>query len=87
LSPTPPRRKRISPARRRLHFERLTEAQFEEFTVDLLHALKFVNIDWRKGTGKSTSPADGGRDIACQLVRTDVDGSGPPGEVVRGLRG
>ena len=69
------RRKRKSLAHRRLHFERLNDTQFEEFTVDLLHAMEFVNIDWRKGTGKRTSPADGGRDIACQLVRRDVDGS------------
>lgn len=72
---TPRRRKRKSPTRRHLHFERLNDTQFEEFTVDLLDAMEFVNIDWRKGTGKRTSPADSGRDIACQLVRRDVDGS------------
>lgn len=73
--PRPRRPKRKSPTRRHLHFERLNDTQFEEFTVDLLHAMEFVNIDWRKGTGKGTSPADSGRDIACQLVRRDVDGS------------
>lgn len=37
--------------------------------------MRFVNIDWRKGTGKKTSPSDRGRDIVCQEVRADVDGS------------
>jgi len=40
-----------------------------------LHALKFVNIDWRKGTPKTSSPADSGRDIAAQQLREDVDGT------------
>ena len=35
-----------------LSFEHLDATQFEEFCSDLLHELKFVNIDWRKGTGK-----------------------------------
>ena len=72
---TPTTRKRKSSARRHLHFERLNDTQFEEFTFDLLDAMEFVNIDWRKGTGKGTSPADSGRDIECQLVQRDVDGS------------
>ncbi len=76
MTPTTPRRpKRKSPARRRLHFERLTDTQFEDFTVDLLQALDFVNVDWRKGTGKASSPADRGRDIVCQTSRTEVDSS------------
>lgn len=58
-----------------LPFERLTPTGFEEFCFDLLHELKFVNIDWRKGTGKAASPADRGRDIECQEVRKDVDGT------------
>ena len=53
----------------------LNDVEFEEFSFDLLQELKFVNIDWRKGTGKKTSPSDRGRDIVCQEVRTDVDGS------------
>ena len=56
-------------------FDRLNDAQFEEFSFDLLQELKFINIDWRKGTGKKTSPSDRGRDIVCQEVRTDVDGT------------
>lgn len=53
----------------------MNDTQFEEFCFDLLQELKFVNIDWRKGTGKKTSPSDRGRDIVCQEVHTDIDGS------------
>ena len=65
----------MCPRNSTLSFDRLSDVQFEEFCFDLLHELKFVNIDWRKGTGKKTSPADRGRDIVCQEVCTDVDGS------------
>ena len=41
----------------------------------MLEELGFVNLDWRKGTGKKTSPADSGRDIVAHLNRTDVDKS------------
>jgi hypothetical protein len=57
----------------RLIFKHLTDTQFEAFTFDLLHELKFVNIDWRKGTPKKTSPADSGRDIVAQQILRDVD--------------
>lgn len=53
----------------------LNDTQFEEFCFDLLQKLRFVNIDWRKGTGKKTSPSDRGRDIVCQEVHIDVDES------------
>jgi hypothetical protein len=56
-----------------LHFERLTSTEFEEYTHDLMEALGFVNVDWRKGTPTGASPADKGRDIVCEEVRTDVD--------------
>jgi len=56
-------------------FDRLTDTEFEAFCFDLLQALDFVNIDWRKGTGLSSSPADKGRDIVCQQLREDVDGT------------
>lgn len=69
------KRGRSRPPRRRLHFERLSPTQFEEFVVDLLDELGLVNIDWRKGTGKKTSPSDSGRDIVCQEVRHEMDGS------------
>jgi hypothetical protein len=55
-------------------FDRLSATKFEEFCHDLLHANGFVNIDWRKGTGLATSPADKGRDIMCEFPRSDPDG-------------
>jgi len=59
----------------RLSFNRLTPTEFEEFCHDLLQSLRFANLDWRKGTGFKTSPADKGRDIVCQKLLTDLDGS------------
>ncbi len=56
-------------------FDRLSATKFEEFCHDLFHANGFVNIDWRKGTGLASSPADKGRDIVCELPRSDPDGS------------
>jgi len=53
----------------------LTNTQFEEFCFDLLVALGFKNVRWRKGTGLSSSPADRGRDIECQREQFDVDGN------------
>lgn len=58
-----------------LSFQHLTDTEFEEFVFDLLVALKFVNVDWRKGTPKPSSPSDRGRDIVAQQIREDVDGS------------
>lgn len=55
-------------------FDHLDETEFENFCYDLLHELGFVNINWRKGTGKSSSPSDGGRDIECELEVEDIDG-------------
>jgi Restriction endonuclease len=57
----------------RLDLDDLDETEFEEFCFDLLGQLGFVNVDWRKGTGLPTSPADRGRDIEADLERTDVD--------------
>jgi len=54
--------------------DHLTDTKFEEFCYDLLAELGFTNLNWRKGTGLSSSPADRGRDIECQLVQEDVDG-------------
>ncbi|MDR4495156.1 MAG: restriction endonuclease [Nitrospirales bacterium] len=56
-------------------FDRLSSTQFEEFCADLLRANGFVNIDWRKGTGLPTSPADKGRDIVCDHLRVEPDAS------------
>jgi hypothetical protein len=58
-----------------ISFDGLTSTEFEEFCFDLLHANNFVNLDWRKGTGRETSPADRGRDIICDHVREEPDGS------------
>jgi len=55
--------------------DHLNETEFEEFCYDLLGELGFVNINWRKGTGLVSSPSDRGRDIECQLERTDIDGN------------
>lgn len=57
----------------KLDFSGLTNVDFEEFCFHLLDRLGFVNVDWRKGTGSATSPADSGRDIVCQQIREDVD--------------
>jgi hypothetical protein len=59
----------------KLELDNLDETDFEEFCFELLHELGFVNVDWRKGTGLDSSPADGGRDIVAQWERTDMDGS------------
>jgi hypothetical protein len=56
-------------------FDGLSSTRFEEFCFDLIHASGFVNVDWRKGTGLSTSPADKGRDIVCDQPRSEPDGS------------
>jgi hypothetical protein len=58
-----------------ISFDRLSSARFEEFCSDLLSASGFVNVDWRKGTGLNSSPADKGRDIVCDEPRTEPDGS------------
>lgn len=55
-------------------FDQLTEVEFEGFCYDLLCEMGFINIDWRKGTGLTSSPSDRGRDIECQLRVTDIDG-------------
>ena len=54
--------------------DHLDSVQFEQFCYDLLVELNFVNVNWRKGTGLSSSPSDQGRDLQCQFERTDVDG-------------
>lgn len=56
-------------------FKKLTPTEFEEFCYDLLDQLGFINIDWRKGTGKNSSPSDRGRDIVFQKECNEVDGS------------
>jgi hypothetical protein len=65
----------IAPIMAGISFERLSSSDFEEFCSDLLDVAGFVNIDWRKGTGLTSSPADKGRDILCDHPRAEPDGS------------
>jgi hypothetical protein len=58
-----------------ISFDRLSSTEFEEFGSDLLHPVGFVNVDWRKGTGLPSSPADKGRDIVCDHLRVEPDSS------------
>jgi Restriction endonuclease len=58
-----------------MQFDHLSDGEFEEFTYDLLLALEFVNLSWRRGTGKGGASADQGRDVVAQLHRQDVDGA------------
>lgn len=51
----------------------LSPTDFEELCYDLLLKLGFKNINWRKGTGKTSSPSDSGRDIEASLIITDID--------------
>jgi hypothetical protein len=52
----------------------LSPVEFEEFCFKLLQDVGFINVDWRKGTGKDASPSDSGRDIVAFRQMTDVDG-------------
>jgi len=58
-----------------LPFEFLKPTEFEKFSYELLDSMGFVNLDWRKGSNLLASPADQGRDIIGQLIKTDIDGS------------
>ena len=54
-------------------FEHLNSTEFEEFCFRLLQALGFKNVSWRKGSVTPSSPADSGRDIEAELVKTELD--------------
>ena len=54
-------------------FNQLSASDFEELTFDLLVQLGFVNVSWRRGTGKAGHSADQGRDVVAQLLRREVD--------------
>jgi hypothetical protein len=56
-------------------FDHLDEVEFEKFCYELLTELGFRDLNWRKGTGLNTSPADSGRDIECNLEKIDIDDS------------
>jgi len=58
-----------------VNFDQLNSTQFEELCFELLVALGFTDVDWRKGTGKDASPADQGRDIEATYTVTEPDGS------------
>ena len=55
-------------------FDALSPTDFEEFCFDLMSETGFVNVDWRKGTSKESSPADRGRNVGAQHERRDIDG-------------
>ncbi|MDW5552297.1 restriction endonuclease [Methanosarcina sp.] len=55
-------------------FDQLSSTQFEEFCFELLGCLGFININWRKGTGHTSSPSDQGRDIECERIVKELDG-------------
>ena len=38
--------------------DHLTDTEFEEFCFDLLNAMGATRMNWRKGTGYDSSPAD-----------------------------
>jgi len=59
---------------KQVSFDNLDDVDFEEFCFELLGEIGFVNVDWRKGTAKRSSPSDRGRDIVAYHPRVDVDG-------------
>jgi len=56
-------------------FSHLSKTEFEELCYEIIVAKGFTNVDWRKGTGKPTSPSDNGRDIEADKITTDIDKS------------
>ncbi|MEE9129245.1 MAG: restriction endonuclease [Phycisphaerales bacterium] len=58
-----------------MNFDHLSDSDFEELTYDLLDALGFVNLSWRRGSGLGGACADQGRDIVAQWLQTEPDGS------------
>lgn len=56
-----------------MEFKHLSSGEFEELTYDLLAALGFVNLSWRRGSGSGGASADQGRDIVAQELRKTVD--------------
>jgi len=57
-----------------MKFNNLSDSDFEELTYDLLAAIGFVNLSWRRGSGLSGASADQGRDIVAQERRVGPDG-------------
>lgn len=54
--------------------DHLSDTIFEEFCFDLIKEIGFKNVNWRKGTGLSSSPSDQGRDIEAIKQIKDIDG-------------
>ena len=57
-----------------MNFDHLSYSDFEELTYDLLAALGFVNLRWRRGSGLGGACADQGRDLVAKLLQTEPDG-------------
>lgn len=57
----------------KFNFDHLGDVEFEEYCFDLLSSMGCKDIDWRKGTGLNSSPADKGRDIECTAPIRGVD--------------
>lgn len=55
-------------------FNHLSDGDFEEFCYDLLQKLGFVNLNWRRGSGKGGATPDQGRDIVAESLAEDADG-------------
>lgn len=55
-----------------MNLNHLSSVEFENYCYELLSLSGLKNINWRKGTGKSTSPSDSGRDIECEYHRYDA---------------
>lgn len=55
--------------------DHLTPTDFENFCFDLLQAVGFEDLDWRKGSAGPSTTSDFGRDIECTRIRHDPDGS------------
>jgi hypothetical protein len=54
-------------------------------TADRGPANRTPQIDWRKGTGLATSPADKGRDIVCDHFRVDPTAANISSDGLSGL--
>lgn len=59
---------------KKFSFNHLSDTEFEEYCFELINELGFRNVSWRKGTGKSTSPSDSGRDIEADKIVEEIGG-------------
>lgn len=56
-----------------INFSHLEPEVFEEFCYDLIKEKGFINVSWRRGSGKQSSPSDSGRDIVASYAIKDPD--------------